>query len=371
MDGLSRQDYARLSTLAYAAALDGALWPALLQAMTGVIEGLRAHLILRVPGQAEPVSTLVAGYDPAFIRSYGSAYGRQNPWTPAAMAAPVGRVLADDELCPADRLRRTAFHADWLAPQGLSGVAGLTIASGQHSWCFLGGNLETRRHAADLPRLRRMLDTLAPHLSQAVEVGRRLETAAIPGAATPGTAAALLTPDRRAVWVNPQAAAWLEGGQWLRQGPDGRLQTADALGAALLRRFCAETGGRSGTAARAQGLALADGCVLRLARLVPADLPERPGPILPRLTTPMVLLTLTADSAAPGPDGIARLAADYGLTAAEAAVALALVGGASLREISDRRETSLHTVRNQLKSVLAKTDCRRQADLLRLLSRQG
>lgn len=57
----------------------------------------------------------------------------------------------------------------------------------------------------------------------------------------------------------------------------------------------------------------------------------------------------------------------YRLTAAEASLAVAVAAGVSLREYAERRGVSIHTVRFQMKQVLAKTDCRSQADLVRLL----
>ena len=54
------------------------------------------------------------------------------------------------------------------------------------------------------------------------------------------------------------------------------------------------------------------------------------------------------------------------LTPAEMAVADLLVHGASTGEISERREVSEDTVRRQVKSILAKLNCRSRADVIRL-----
>ena len=57
----------------------------------------------------------------------------------------------------------------------------------------------------------------------------------------------------------------------------------------------------------------------------------------------------------------------YHLTRAEADVALRVVHGADLREISDQLSVSLPTVRTHLQHVFDKTDTHRQAELVRLL----
>lgn len=62
-----------------------------------------------------------------------------------------------------------------------------------------------------------------------------------------------------------------------------------------------------------------------------------------------------------------RIARRFGLTAAEAQLAAALAAGNSLGEYAEAAGLSMHTVRGTLKHVFAKTDTRRQAELVRLL----
>lgn len=57
----------------------------------------------------------------------------------------------------------------------------------------------------------------------------------------------------------------------------------------------------------------------------------------------------------------------YGLTAAEARVAVRLSQGDSVEEIAAGSQVSLGTVRNQLKQVFAKTDTHRQAQVVQLV----
>ena len=57
----------------------------------------------------------------------------------------------------------------------------------------------------------------------------------------------------------------------------------------------------------------------------------------------------------------------YGLTLAEAELLCSLINGMSLEEIACDRETSINTVRWQLKNIYRKTNTRRQSDLVRLI----
>lgn len=90
-------------------------------------------------------------------------------------------------------------------------------------------------------------------------------------------------------------------------------------------------------------------------------------PLATEATGPIGALVLLHD-----PEATPRPAADllrhaFGLTAAEAEVAQALVAGATPREVAEERGVSPNTVRTLLARVLDKTGARRQADLVRLL----
>ena len=79
------------------------------------------------------------------------------------------------------------------------------------------------------------------------------------------------------------------------------------------------------------------------------------------------VLVLIHDPARRGRSRQHELSLLYGLTPAEAALAEAVAAGETLREYAERKGRSINTVRYQMKQVLAKTDCHRQADLIRLI----
>jgi DNA-binding CsgD family transcriptional regulator len=67
------------------------------------------------------------------------------------------------------------------------------------------------------------------------------------------------------------------------------------------------------------------------------------------------------------PDALLRQV--FGLTAAEARVALALFEGANPRDIAVRLGVSFNTVRNQMTRIFEKTQTHKQSDLVRLIMR--
>ncbi|MFT4251428.1 MAG: helix-turn-helix transcriptional regulator [Caulobacter sp.] len=63
-----------------------------------------------------------------------------------------------------------------------------------------------------------------------------------------------------------------------------------------------------------------------------------------------------------------RLQRLFGFSYAEAVVAISLSRGESVEEIAETRRVSKHTVRSQLKSILAKSECRRQGQLVAMIA---
>ena len=87
------------------------------------------------------------------------------------------------------------------------------------------------------------------------------------------------------------------------------------------------------------------------------------GRLSPTLTPPTLREMAPDCSAAPAKTG------PFGLTAAEAKVAVQIGRGDMLADIAGEHGVSVATVRSQLASVFAKTQTRRQTELAMLLAR--
>ena len=79
----------------------------------------------------------------------------------------------------------------------------------------------------------------------------------------------------------------------------------------------------------------------------------------------------SASPASAGAPGVIQLRAEFGLTKAEARLALYLADGASLPSIAQAFDVKLTTIRSQLQQVFAKTGTSRQAELVAVLSSHG
>jgi DNA-binding CsgD family transcriptional regulator len=80
------------------------------------------------------------------------------------------------------------------------------------------------------------------------------------------------------------------------------------------------------------------------------------------------LLAVLHDPLHPAERTADELRRRFGLTPAEARLALAVADGNTTREYAEQRGKSVGTVRFQMKQILAKTGCRRQSELVRLIT---
>lgn len=169
--------------------------------------------------------------------------------------------------------------------------------------------------------------------------------------------------DGRLVFANSAAKACLLQGRWL-QAQAGRIDaslhhnSAPSLGSALDRL-------RRGEGSTVLLTSQVSGCQA-VVTVAPVPLGGRCGVGAEKLG----LMWVTAgDAEIAGP--VKRVAQLFNLTRAEQHVLAELATGAGVREAAIRLEVSIHTVRNQLKSILNKTGRRSQVQLLTLLTRMG
>lgn len=218
------------------------------------------------------------------------------------------------------------------------------------------------------------LARVLPHLAAAALIRRRLSTAL---AVAEAPRAALQTLDRgvilvdrvaRMAFANTVAARILDRRDGLAVDRGGALVCLRPQETGRLRRLIAAAAADAGAG---RGLHAAE--VLSLPRpsgrpyvtqILPLA-PEADSGGVPCLAVrpAAVLVSSDPDAAQVPPERHLREA--YGLTAAEASLALRLAEGMSLREAAESLVVSVNTAKAQLKAVYAKLDVDRQAGLVR------
>ncbi len=179
---------------------------------------------------------------------------------------------------------------------------------------------------------------------------------------------ALFDAERRLVFANAAFCRAAAAGDGITHRDGGGIDVPCAAGRVALARAVtaalAAADGRMGLlpSAGLVSLARGQGRTPWLARCVPVA--GRPG--ASGLRGAMLILSDGGRRRALPAASLGRL---FGLTPAQAAMAAALAAGATLEEHARKRGISRETARSHLAGIRRRTGCRRQAELVALLSR--
>jgi DNA-binding CsgD family transcriptional regulator len=301
-----------------------------------------------------------------------------NPWALAMKDFPSSRAVISNSLIEPRAIATSGFYADVLGPLGIENAVqtkhtALARDGGLGGFGFMlsARGSEQAEHA--LRRLQRLTVHLGRALDATMEVGRvaggpqRL-AAVLNVMPSP---AVLIGRTGRIVHANSAAARLLGADDGLSFDRDGRLQLAAVLPA------------ESGALTRALALALdvAAGAGVRLSEPVRITRPSGAGPLLvipvplpppafelwEVLDTARVLVLIVDPSLPPGSaDAILRTA--FGLTAAEARVALLVGNGLSGPQAAIALGVSAATVKTHLARCFDKLGVHSQVMLSRLIN---
>lgn len=362
----SERENDRLVDLIYDAAFDEALWPAVLER---VGDRVGAH-----PGNITQLNFLDGGGIGLAARApddimdrYFADWARHNPIALAENAASyttgwMPRITRDGESIDRRRLEQSAFWNEFLVPIGAchltilrlslrdTDVTTITLGRPNHLGAFEDNEIDALRPLhPHLIRAERMARRLGPHRDATDQIGALL-------AASPD-ALFFLDDSFRLLRRTAAADQMLRDGTALRRA-GGRLQAVQGPADAALQHALRTALGHGvpppvTLPTSGSGAALS----VSVALLGERSRAGFAGRSLMVAARPLAAV-----------DPVGGLQRAFGLTAAEARLALTLAAGDSLRTIAGRRGVSINTVRNQLSAVFDKTDCRRQQDLVRLLA---
>lgn len=357
-------EFSQLLEELYAGPVETEPWVRFLGRLRLLGNAMAATLILRSPRTLSPGYLINVGASAA-----DNDYRRRYFLTDPFVGLPDGRVMTLGEMVPPERLRESDFYRLHLAPAGAEHVLGadVRVPSGIVGAIRLSRTAEQGEFSvAD----RLLLQGLVPHLRQAVELFARLDRMGSVRSVYAETldllALGVLVLDRTARVLESN-----EVGDAILAEEDGLALSGDVLAAAD-----PTTGGRLRRAVETMAnAAAADGApppadALKVER--PSGRPAlglvvRPAPHRVDLDgqhVPTVAVFLSDPARIPAP-AAALLAKLFGLTSAEAALAVHLSQGRSLEDSAERLGVSRNTVRTQLRALFAKTGTTRQAALVR------
>jgi DNA-binding CsgD family transcriptional regulator len=295
-----------------------------------------------------------------------------NPFTAHMLHVPVGKFVQSAELMSMSELERTAFYDEVLRPQETAHNFMVSLAAKadfQAAFNFCRTERQGPFEADELKFLARVF----PHLRRSLLLGSRLDSyKALQQAqfqVLDRLAIGMVLLDRAARVVFANAAT--------------RSMTAD--GGPLRLRNSLLTASRPTHTQRLEQL------IQAALRQIPVATMKIPHPQDGRLLTVLASSTRSRDIDRFGGLGMRDVAAmlvvldpaqpfdipperimdAYGLTLAEARVALSAASGASVPETAQRLNISANTVKTHLRRVFAKTGATRQSELARLMALIG
>lgn len=368
MFGISPETLHGLIASLHHAALHPAGWHGFLLALERALPGVGATMFGVNAGAREAIYVAPGqGIDTHGLQRYADYYHRINPFSDYFLNLAPGRVERSLAYIDDAQLQRTEFYNDWMRHQDdLVGGVALKTRAYRSSSLFVGINVRRRWREETDGRAQMLMQELEPHISHAFEVSQTLaelrarHLADVGG--VPDQGGLVITDhDFMVVWADPAVLSGMSG--LLRVDMLGRLRFSDPA----VQLWAEQDQARSGR--RAAALQRCEAGPYTVRRLVgtPAEMPVSPlfpggirGSGWPERQR--VFVILRRDQPASVED---RLGARFQLSAAEVAIAALVAEGRSTREMADLRQTSLHTVRNQIRAVLSKMEARDRGGIIR------
>jgi DNA-binding CsgD family transcriptional regulator/PAS domain-containing protein len=355
----------------YDAALDPALWPDLLGKARDFLGGSAAVLYSKELAKKNAnIYYDDGGLNPYYKQLYLDEYVKYDPTT-AEVFATIEQPLATADLIPYDEFLQTRYYQEWARPQGLVDHLRIALEKSAASVTFFGVFRDQCRGVAD-DEMRRRMRVIAPHVRRAVLIGSTMKHKATEAAAfadtLDGVSAGMFLVDAcgRMVHANASGRAMLDQRSVLRAG-SGKVAAIEADANQELNRVVALAGGGDaavGIKGIAVPLTARDG-ERYVAHALPLTSGERRRAGAGYAAV-AALFVRKAVQEGPAPcEAIAKL---YKLTPSELRVLLAVVERGGVPEVADALGISAATVKTHLHRLFAKTDTRRQADLVKLVA---
>jgi DNA-binding CsgD family transcriptional regulator len=348
----------------YEAAVDDDRWPSIAKVAVEAAGFNSGGVWIIDNGAIADFSMTADGLESA--SHYIAHYNKLDFWNQGLMRGPWEHARLGYELYPERELPKTEFYNDFLRRYEMYRPMAAVIRLGRNTFATVSTiQLGTRQllEESDKPALDRVL----PHIRRALQL-RLTHRHALPNR----TYAAMLDdlalgivvcePSGRVALANKAAQTMARAGRGIILG--GRRNGIKALlpseAAALAAMIHDAANGGAGGVMRVTGN---DGAAALIALVTP--LPRRFGFVG---NTPAALALVTLRSTRDSPAFAAgTLIALFGLSPAQAEIALAIYNGKSTEQIAVERGVAPTTMRTHLSEIFLRTGAENQRDLVRML----
>ncbi|WP_211463210.1 helix-turn-helix transcriptional regulator [Collimonas silvisoli] len=368
MSATERSSYDDLLSLLYDAVMAPGGFQGFIEAFCSVFRLKAATLLIRHVNTQEMKGLWVHGIAKEWFESYALEYASEDILAHHMTASPIALFYASNlDLPHPERFPENRFYREWIEPQGVAYAAG-GIVLREGAWVTEFFLQRAPEHLAFMREELNEFNQVIPHLQRAIQMRQRFTELQLGHSFMSGSLDVLAMPTllfdeySRVVHTNRNANALLSSGISLSiEG--GHLFTSDA---AATRGLNLELTNAI-RASRGSGAELAGVVLLPRLERLPLMLMIAPlrlagafpvqGAALLFIFDPEMTPTITSDL-------VRRL---FGLSEAEAELAVALCSGKTLDDVAKERGTSMNTIKSQIKSIFLKTGTKRQSELVSLL----
>ncbi len=365
----SNEQTEKLLDLVYDAATENDLWRDVLTALADLTHSVGGILF----GQSLTARRVYFDFNGRLDDECNRVYQERhmtNPWSVHMEHQPVGRLVLSDEAVDLDTLRMSAFYNEVLRPQQIAHNGMMALAA-KEDFRAAFNMCRTEHQGPFEGEERRLLEWVSPHLCRSVVLGFRLDGyRALQNAAfnvLDRLSDGVIVLDRRGRTLFANAAAQsfeAEGLVTFRPVISTYSQSHSQYLAALVRAALrGAPGGAMSIPRRGNGRLLTV--------LVSSVRSKEVGRLADSGIKDVAVLLFIVDPASRTSIPLPQIMDAYGLTRAEARVALAASSGSTILETAQLLELSPNTIKTHLRRVFAKTATSRQAELAGLIAAAG
>ena len=348
-------------------------WSDVLIRITHTIDAAYTTVALANPADSHGRFAAQSPWDAAQMRILQEEYGFDDiPGLKPAVLGDVDTPLTTLSCMSEAELQRTPFYQNWAGPQGLREACMTKFVHTPDRIGLLGCTTRASRDVISAEE-QRFLALLSPHLRRASLIGDLLDHARVTAHLYRNTldslasAVVLTGADGMIFYANPVAEIMFS-----TQGPilsrNGLLQVQSPMPARALHEAIARAADTDASlGCRGIGLPIsAAGQSPAVAYVLPLSEGTARAAFRPACAA---IFVSTTTSASPLPEAV--LMTLFDLTPAEARVLLQIGGGATPSKCASSLDISENTLKTHLSRIFAKTNTRRQADLVKLVSDIG
>ena len=366
--GSSEEAVLGLVGKAYDASLDERRWPVFLDAFAQAVGG-RSAILRSADLQANRANFIASvGYDPAWQAAYCNHFVKVDYLMPALARFRTGEIKTSDQVSSLAEQRMTELYNEYLAPQDKVHTMGtFLVKDGSHTLLF--AVQRGKRDGAYGEEQKQLMGALAPHVTRAVQVQRKLSFLAVEKEwafeALDQLRMGVILTDGLGVplFVNHEAEQMMAQGNGLNLC-QGRLASSNPSETALLHRLVA--GAAQGAPVGGDMRIVLPGTAECLHCMIVPVSPDISASLNQSFGSGCVAVFLSRPGGLQLPPK--RVGVLYGLSPAESRLAAELAKLNCLEQAANNLGIALGTARAQLAGVFTKTGARGQAELLMLLA---